>query len=260
MSKQYDSTANTYLTVGQAARQLSVHPSTVRRWISQGKLPAYRLGEKRVGVRQTDLEQVVSPLVTHATKTHKAGYKQDFRPLTEDEQKCALKAMEEVGQMDQELLKRRGGKLLPSSAELLNRLREERTRELMSDRIEQRRYLGMIPQARHRHPLDRLQLLAVRSKLGVRAQRDLATEDASQIAVVYAGATLARTPDEQACQFDLQPGLLADLSHCGLLRSLARLHTSTRQSSYRAAPIPLTNHQQAIIPYEHDTASIGHAV
>jgi excisionase family DNA binding protein len=34
------------LTTTEAARHLSVHPNTVRRWEKQGLLPAYRLGTR----------------------------------------------------------------------------------------------------------------------------------------------------------------------------------------------------------------------
>ena len=34
------------LTTTEAARYLSVHPNTVRRWEKQGLLPAYRLGTR----------------------------------------------------------------------------------------------------------------------------------------------------------------------------------------------------------------------
>ena len=34
------------LTTTEAARYLGVHPNTVRRWETQGLLPAYRLGKR----------------------------------------------------------------------------------------------------------------------------------------------------------------------------------------------------------------------
>lgn len=47
----------TYLTVSETAALLHVHPGSVRRWIRQGKLAAYRLktnGELRVPLEEID--------------------------------------------------------------------------------------------------------------------------------------------------------------------------------------------------------------
>ena len=40
-----------YITVAEAATLLRVAPSTVRRWIRQGDVPAYRIGQRRVALR-----------------------------------------------------------------------------------------------------------------------------------------------------------------------------------------------------------------
>lgn len=52
-----------FLPLGQAARLLAVHISTLRRWIRQGKLPAYRVGDKGVRVRRGDVLKLLTPLV-----------------------------------------------------------------------------------------------------------------------------------------------------------------------------------------------------
>lgn len=45
-----------YVSVGQAATILNVHPNTVWAWVRSGELPAIRLGERIVRIYQTDLE------------------------------------------------------------------------------------------------------------------------------------------------------------------------------------------------------------
>lgn len=49
------------LSVAQAAHQLGVSPSTIWRWVDAGKLPAYRIGRKKIRVTREDLEQMVKP-------------------------------------------------------------------------------------------------------------------------------------------------------------------------------------------------------
>lgn len=53
--------ASALLSVSQAAEHLEVSPSTIWRWIEAGKLPAYRLGRKKIRIRRDDLEQMLQP-------------------------------------------------------------------------------------------------------------------------------------------------------------------------------------------------------
>jgi excisionase family DNA binding protein len=50
-----------WCSVAEAARLLRVNRSTVWRWISARKLPAYRVGPKSIRVRKADLEAVMRP-------------------------------------------------------------------------------------------------------------------------------------------------------------------------------------------------------
>ena len=49
-----------YYTVPEAARELDVSPSTVWRWIEAKKLPAYRVGARKIRIRKDDLGAVVT--------------------------------------------------------------------------------------------------------------------------------------------------------------------------------------------------------
>ena len=57
-----DTTQHDFYTVSEAARWLSVNPSTIWRWIRSGKLAAYRVGEHSIRIRRVDLETAISPI------------------------------------------------------------------------------------------------------------------------------------------------------------------------------------------------------
>ncbi len=118
-----------YLTVADAASALLVHPSTIRRWIDQGLLPAYRLGRKRIGVKRTDLEKLVE-----SRPARRVSKDAQRRPLivprmTREEQQRGLKAIEEMERLGSELAAKYG-KLEPESWALINESRDERSRQL----------------------------------------------------------------------------------------------------------------------------------
>ncbi len=48
--------ASPWLTLPQAAEYRGVPPGTIRRWIRQGILPAYRLGPRRIQIDPADLD------------------------------------------------------------------------------------------------------------------------------------------------------------------------------------------------------------
>jgi excisionase family DNA binding protein len=47
-----------------AADQAQVHPMTIRRWIAEGLLPAYRLGPRALRVDLNDLDAMATRLPT----------------------------------------------------------------------------------------------------------------------------------------------------------------------------------------------------
>jgi excisionase family DNA binding protein len=119
-----------YVTVAQAAELLKVSRSTLWRWIDQGHLPAYRFGLRRVLIRRTDLERLISP-----ARGEKGGstWQQErerlSRPLTQQERQAALAALDEAKRLKAKLLERRGGQPFADSVALIRTMRDERTRE-----------------------------------------------------------------------------------------------------------------------------------
>jgi excisionase family DNA binding protein len=65
--------ADEFLTVGNLAERLRVHPQTVRTWIARGDLRAIRIG-RTVRVRQPDFEEMLErariPPPTHSVSPH----------------------------------------------------------------------------------------------------------------------------------------------------------------------------------------------
>ncbi|MBM2811437.1 MAG: DNA-binding protein [Chloroflexi bacterium] len=122
-----------FLTVAEAAGTLKVSISTIRRWIDQGDLPAYRLGPRRVRLKVSDLARLISPirLDEHdSTKAQQRGLEQLGRPLDSKEKERALAAIEAVSRLRHAVAAGRGGKLFSPSHAVLNEIRDERTRDL----------------------------------------------------------------------------------------------------------------------------------
>ena len=121
-----------FVTVVEAAALLAVAPSTVRRWIREGNVPAYRVGRRRVALRRSELTAVIAPIRTRAEEdsgvTH--GAHVEIPRLTPDEKEQALAAMERAEQRGKEILVRRGGEPFPPAWETINQQRDERTRQL----------------------------------------------------------------------------------------------------------------------------------
>ena len=124
--------ADDYVTVTQAATLLHVAPSTIRRWIREGVVPAYRIGRRRVALKRTDLMNLITPARAAGEKGDDTarGERAVIRPLTPEEQRRALAALERVERLQQRIVNERGGTPFSPSWELLNEARDERTRQL----------------------------------------------------------------------------------------------------------------------------------
>jgi excisionase family DNA binding protein len=82
-----------YLTVAEAAMLLRVAPSTIRRWIRQGDVPAYRLGQRRIVLRRADLATLITPVQVVAENGGHAGAAVIHRSLTPEEKQRVLEGM-----------------------------------------------------------------------------------------------------------------------------------------------------------------------
>jgi excisionase family DNA binding protein len=121
-----------YVTVEEAATLLRVAPSTIRRWIREGDLPAYRFGRRRVALKRADLATLITPArpTTTRVNTPVGDEVRATRRLTPEEKQRGLDAMKRARELRQQIFEQRGGKLFPPAWETLAELRDERTRQL----------------------------------------------------------------------------------------------------------------------------------
>ena len=87
MNTPYPSLANPkesdYYTVAQAARILDVSPSTVWRWIEAKKLPAYRVGARKIRIKKEDLSSIITPARARGVTVDREGTA--FKPVPQEE-------------------------------------------------------------------------------------------------------------------------------------------------------------------------------
>lgn len=117
------------VTVDEAASLLKVDRSTIRRWIREGSLPAYRVGPRRVRIKRADLSTTLSPFSPPASPLERqlGG---DIR-LSVADQRRMLEAADRAEQLHREQRARAGGDPnVPPSWLLLHEAREERWRQL----------------------------------------------------------------------------------------------------------------------------------
>lgn len=121
-----------YLSVAEAAKALHVNPSTIRRWMRQGALPAYRVGQRRVALKRADVARLITPAQRNQEKGGAVSHnEQEVGPkLTPEQQRQGLAAMAEARRLREEIRNERGGQLFSPSWEIINELRDERSRQL----------------------------------------------------------------------------------------------------------------------------------
>src|SRR5688572_29382890 len=102
-----------YVTVDEAAKLLNVAPSTIRRWIREGYLPADRIGKRRVAIRRADLATLITPARPPVDRDGKLAGEESIEipRLTPEEKERGLAAMERAQRHAKETTALRGGKI-----------------------------------------------------------------------------------------------------------------------------------------------------
>ena len=120
-----------FVTVAEAATLLRVAPSTIRRWIREGDVPAHRIGRRRVAPRRADLGRLIAPARPSPETKGNVAVDEPIvgRRLTPEEKQHALEVMDRIQQRAKEIQARRGGKFFPPAWITINEQRDERTRQ-----------------------------------------------------------------------------------------------------------------------------------
>jgi hypothetical protein len=88
-------------------------------------------GHRRVLIKQQDLDLLITPAVgKEGGKMLDVERQRLSRPLTQPEQEKALAALDAAEKFSAELRQRQGGQLFSDSTEIIQEMREERTRQL----------------------------------------------------------------------------------------------------------------------------------
>jgi excisionase family DNA binding protein len=118
-----------FVTVDEAASLLRVSHSTLWRWLKAGVLPAYRIGGRRVWLRQTDLAGLVKRAIVtpkEGGSTVRRGRVRE-RGLADGERQQMMAAVEAAARLQASLLEARGGRLFRPAHEEIAEARRERS-------------------------------------------------------------------------------------------------------------------------------------
>lgn len=116
-----------FCTIPEAAKSLRVSMSTIWRWIDSGRLAAYRVGQRRIRIKKEDLAMVVRPFREEkAPETPEAREGMEIVKMSPLDAKDQTALIRKARALQEQVLARRGGKLLPPSWEEIAQDRLER--------------------------------------------------------------------------------------------------------------------------------------
>jgi excisionase family DNA binding protein len=116
------------LTLTEAAKLLKVSVVTLRRWIKQGRLPAYHVGPRKLRIKRRDLTKAFTP--TYQEEVSAVPERITVRPLTDAEVSQGLEALKESAVFIEQLRERRKEQPLAPSWPLIRQEREARSKRL----------------------------------------------------------------------------------------------------------------------------------
>jgi excisionase family DNA binding protein len=116
-----------FVSVSEAARLLSISEVTLRRWVTHGRIKAYRLGPKKLRLRRRELASLVSPAKVEAGGRVVNGVV--LVPMSSRRRSDADIVSEARAMLDAQR-KRRGNKVVVEAWEDINAARDERSDHL----------------------------------------------------------------------------------------------------------------------------------
>jgi excisionase family DNA binding protein len=122
-----------FLTIAEAADLVRVHRSTIQRMIARGALPSYRIGERGVRIKRSDLESAMLSGARSAGQAEPVDARSLVRPLTEEERRRMKDTIAVLRKLQEEQKQRYGGVYPVDSSILLNEARDERTAQLTGE-------------------------------------------------------------------------------------------------------------------------------
>ncbi len=110
-----------YYTVAEAAEELDVSRSTVWRWIAAKRLPAQRVGDRKIRINKQDLANIVRPARADETGTRASPSGYVFVPPSPEELARRREVVQRI------MMNREGRSIAPlTSVDLIGQVREER--------------------------------------------------------------------------------------------------------------------------------------
>ncbi len=115
------------LTLKEAAALLKISTMTLSRWLKQGRVRGYQVGPKSIRIRRRDLEDLLAPRDAETKEETPVRSPVRIKPLSSTEIARQQAALERAVALRARLLHEHGGRVLPSSADLIAHEREERS-------------------------------------------------------------------------------------------------------------------------------------
>ena len=82
MAKNATSATRRLVGINHAAEYADVHPITIRRWVSAGRVPAYRAGPRLLKIDLNELDAMLQSLMSQLASSQYANASQMMKPPT----------------------------------------------------------------------------------------------------------------------------------------------------------------------------------